>query len=63
MTRLRPGAKVRVRLFDARLVEGTICAGGIIETTSGTKVRVLSGPALYLVNADQIQKVTRGGAR
>jgi hypothetical protein len=39
----KPGDPVIVRLFDARKVQGTICVSGIMQTVSGTKIRVRSG--------------------
>ncbi len=51
---MQPGDPVVVRLFDARTVQGTICVGGILNTVGGTKIRVRSGDAVYLVNRDQI---------
>ncbi len=57
---LQPGAPVIVRLFDARTVQGTICVGGVMETVGGTKIRVRSGAAVYLVNRDQIIGATKG---
>lgn len=53
-TKAKPGDPVIVRLFDARKVQGTICVGGITETVGGTKIRVRSGDAVYVVNPDQI---------
>jgi hypothetical protein len=57
--RITPGATVRVRMYDARIIEGQICMGGILKTTAGIEVRVRSAYALYTVNADQIVKVLR----
>jgi len=60
---LQPGAPVIVRLFDSRTVQGTICVGGIMETVGGTKIRVRSGHAVYLVNAEQIIGASKGMKR
>ncbi len=56
---MQPGDPVVVRLFDARTVQGTICVGGIMETVGGTKVRVRSGHAVYVVNSEQIIGATK----
>jgi hypothetical protein len=53
-TEPKPGNPVIVRLFDARTIQGTVCLGGIMQTVSGTKIRVRSGHAVYLVNSEQI---------
>src|SRR5258707_2674420 len=60
---LQPGAPVIVRLFDSRTVQGTICGGGILNTVGGTKIRVRSGHAVYLVNPEQIIGATKGMKR
>jgi len=57
---LQPGAPVIVRLFDSRTVQGTICVGGVMQTVAGTKIRVRSGAAVYLVNAEQIIGTSKG---
>jgi len=54
MKAIKPGDPVVVRLFDSRTVQGTICVGGILNTVGGTKIRVRSGDAVYLVNPEQI---------
>src|SRR5260370_33661744 len=54
---LQPGAPVIVRLFDSSTVQGTICVGGVMQTVAGTKIRVRSGAAVYLVNPEQITKL------
>jgi hypothetical protein len=57
MKRLRysPGSTVRVQLHDARVLRGEVRA--ILETTSGRKVRILSGACVLTVRAEQIVTV------
>ena len=59
----KPGDPVTIRPFDARTVQGTICVGGIMQTVGGTKVRVRSGAAVYLVDPEQIIGTTKGAKR
>lgn len=51
------GSTVRVRLFDARVLRGEVRA--IIETTSGRKVRILSGACVLTVGAEQVITVIK----
>jgi hypothetical protein len=55
----QPGDSVRVHLFNGRVIEATICVGGVSHTVSGTKIRVRSGSAVFLVGAARV-KVMRG---
>jgi hypothetical protein len=44
--------KITVRLYDGRVVVGTVCA--IEETVAGIKVRIVSGNYVLTANANQI---------
>jgi hypothetical protein len=40
MKQAKPGDTVHVRLFDKRIVAGKICVSGVLNTTSGGKLKV-----------------------
>ena len=51
------GSTVRVRLFDTRVLQGEVKA--ILETSSGRKVRILSGACVLTVRAEQVIRVIK----
>jgi len=52
---VNPGDKVIVRQFNGKTLKG--CVAAVLETASGRKIKVISGPLILTVDEQQVELI------